>query len=138
MDVMEHFACPGISKKRTAARGGGATARNRVVVHRPLWKRLASASWLRSSTGKPKEVVSMFPRHLKTLIVLASAVVLALPVVASAQTARVVGLGVQGDYIKDYTNIFPYPGTLPTVGNLVIGELGVDNLILGVDHRAVG
>ena len=80
----------------------------------------------------------MFPRHLKTLIVLASALVLALPVVAFAQTARVQGLGIQGDYIKDYTGIFPYPGTLPTVGNLVIGELGVDNLILGVDNRAVG
>ncbi len=80
----------------------------------------------------------MFPRHLKTLIVLATAALLVLPVAAFAQNARVGGLGVQGDYIKDYTNIWPYPSTLTSVGNMVIGELGVEDPSFGVDHRAVG
>jgi len=48
----------------------------------------------------------------------------ALPVVANAQSSRVAGLSVQGDYIKDYTAIYSYPSQLSHVGNLVYGEFG--------------
>ncbi len=48
----------------------------------------------------------------------------ALPVVALAQTSRVEGMNIQGDYIKDYTNIYTFPSCLNSVGNLVYGEFG--------------
>jgi len=62
----------------------------------------------------------------KNLIVrlTALALMLTLPVAAIAQTSRVEGLALQGDYIKDYTGIFTYLSSVPTVGNLVYGELG--------------
>ncbi len=59
-------------------------------------------------------------KKMMTLTVLA----IALPVVAFGQAARVEGLDVQGDYIKDYTNIFAYPSCVPNVGNLVYGDFG--------------
>ena len=59
------------------------------------------------------------------LLVLVTVLLLAFPVVAGASTARIQGLGTQGDYIKDYTNIFTYPSCVPAVGNLVYGEFGV-------------
>ena len=49
---------------------------------------------------------------------------LAIPVVSHGQTARVQGMALQGDYIKDYTAIFTYPSQVSNVGNLVYGELG--------------
>ena len=56
-------------------------------------------------------------------IVLAAAM-LALPVLASAQTSRVEGMALQGDYIKDYTGIYTYTSGVSNVGNLIYGELG--------------
>lgn len=58
------------------------------------------------------------------LLTLALALALALPVVASASTSRVEGMALQGDYIKDYTNIYTFPSQVCCVGNLVYGELG--------------
>jgi len=49
---------------------------------------------------------------------------LALPVLAHAQTSRVEGMSLQGDYIKDYTGIYTYTSGVSSVGNLVYGELG--------------
>ena len=49
---------------------------------------------------------------------------LALPVLASAQTSRVEGMALQGDYIKDYTGIYTYTSGVSSVGNLIYGELG--------------
>lgn len=62
----------------------------------------------------------------KSLIVrcAALALMLTLPVGAFAQTSRVEGMALQGDYIKDYTGIYTYVSGLPSVGNLVYGELG--------------
>ncbi len=68
----------------------------------------------------------MLNRWKKSLIALA-ALALALPVVANAQTARVEGMSIQGDYIKDYTSIYSYPSTVSHVGNLVYGEFGNGN-----------
>src|SRR6185436_3158830 len=67
----------------------------------------------------------------------ATAAVLALPALASAQTARVEGMAIQGDYIKDYTGIFTYVSGVSNVGNLVYGELGVATGGTPVD-RSVG
>ncbi len=50
--------------------------------------------------------------------------ILALPAAASAQTSRVEGMALQGDYIKDYTGIFTYTSGVSNVGNLVYGEFG--------------
>jgi len=63
-------------------------------------------------------------RWLKLSLALSSALILALPVVASAQTSRVEAMSIQGDYIKDYTGIFTYVNDVASVGNLVYGELG--------------
>ena len=52
------------------------------------------------------------------------AAMLALPVLGHAQTSRVEGMSLQGDYIKDYTGIYTYPSGVSSVGNLVYGELG--------------
>ncbi len=65
----------------------------------------------------------MSSRSAKWLI-LASVLLLALPVVAGASTSRLAGMGVLGDYVKDYTNIFGYPSCVANVGNLVYGEFG--------------
>jgi hypothetical protein len=65
----------------------------------------------------------MSSRMVKWLI-LASVLLIAFPVVAGASTSRLAGMGVQGDYIKDYTNIFGYPSCVSGVGNLVYGEFG--------------
>ncbi|MBI1799564.1 MAG: hypothetical protein HYR73_07720 [Candidatus Eisenbacteria bacterium] len=61
----------------------------------------------------------------------AVALILALPVVAMAQTSRVEGMALQGDYIKDYTNIYTYPSCLTSVGNFMYAELGNKGVING-------
>ena len=66
----------------------------------------------------------MHSRWILKSFVLAAALMLTLPVVAFAQTSRVEGMALQGDYIKDYTGIYTYPSCLPIVGNLVYAELG--------------
>jgi hypothetical protein len=58
------------------------------------------------------------------LIALLMSAMIALPIVASAQNARVQGLGIQGDYIKDWTGILGYPGGVSAQGNLIWGEMG--------------
>jgi len=63
---------------------------------------------------------------------------LALPVVASAQMSRVEGMAVQGDYIKDWSGIFTYTSQVANVGNLVYGELGNVNFPPVTFDRSVG
>jgi hypothetical protein len=63
---------------------------------------------------------------------------LTLPVVAQAQTSRVEGLALQGDYLKDYTGIFTYPSEISNVGNLIFGELGRSVTTTTVADRGVG
>ena len=65
----------------------------------------------------------MHSRIAKVLVL--GALMLALPMVAMAQTSRVEGMAIQGDYIKDYTGIYTYTSGVSNVGNLVYGELGV-------------
>jgi len=55
---------------------------------------------------------------------LGAVALMALPVASWAQTSRVEGMALQGDYIKDYTGIYTYLSQVPNVGNLVYGELG--------------
>jgi hypothetical protein len=70
----------------------------------------------------------MMDRRIAKFFVL-SAALIALPVVASAQTSRVESMTLQGDYIKDYTGIYTYTSQVPNVGNLVYGELGNQNFV---------
>lgn len=65
----------------------------------------------------------MMSRQAKCLVL--ASLMLALPVVASAQITRVESMALQGDYIKDYSAIYTYPAQVPNVGNLVYAELGV-------------
>jgi len=65
-------------------------------------------------------------------LVAIAAFALALPVVANAQSSRVEGMALQGDYIKDYTGIYTYTSSVSHVGNLVYGEFG------GGSDRQVG
>jgi hypothetical protein len=79
----------------------------------------------------------MSSRVVKWLL-LASLLVVAFPVVAVASPARVDGLGIQGDYIKDYTNVYTYLSNLCCIGNLVYGELGNWDSDSQTQDRAVG
>jgi hypothetical protein len=64
---------------------------------------------------------------MKNLVALSALFLMALPVVAFAQTSRLEGMTLQGDYVKDYTNIYTYTSQVPNVGNLVYGEVGNTN-----------
>lgn len=77
----------------------------------------------------------MHSRFVKILVL--GALILALPAIAMAQTSRVEGMAIQGDYIKDYTGIYTYTSGVSNVGNLVYGELGVATGGTPVD-RSVG
>jgi hypothetical protein len=78
----------------------------------------------------------MHSRMMKVLV-LGAVMLMALPVAGLAQTSRVEGMSIQGDYIKDYTGIYTYPSQITNVGNLVYGELGVATGGTPAD-RAVG
>jgi hypothetical protein len=65
----------------------------------------------------------MHSRSISRSLILC-AVLAALPVVAQAQTSRVRGMNLQGDYIKDYTGMYTYTSSVASVGNLVYGEFG--------------
>ncbi len=66
------------------------------------------------------------------------ALLIALPAAALAQSARVDGMAIQGDYIKDYTGMLAYPGQVSAVGNMVFGELGDLGGLPDTHDRAVG
>src|SRR5881296_3786800 len=66
----------------------------------------------------------MHSRWILRSLALLAVLTLALPVAALAQTSRVEGMSLQGDYIKDYTGIYTYTSGVSNVGNLVYGELG--------------
>ncbi len=55
---------------------------------------------------------------------LAVAILSLVPVAAFASGPRVEGLGLQGDYVQDYVNIYNYPGSIVRYQNLVYGNLG--------------
>ncbi len=61
-------------------------------------------------------------KHMRRTLVSLS--LLALPFVAHASGARVQGLNVPGDYVKDYTGIYTYVSGVGSVGNLVWAEPG--------------
>ena len=71
----------------------------------------------------------MHKRMTRILSVVALAAVL--PSVALASGARVAGLNVPGDYIKDYTGIFTYVSGVNNVGNLVYSEPNSGNETMG-------
>jgi hypothetical protein len=85
----------------------------------------------------------MMNRRNTKILVLGAALMLALPVVASAQMSRVEGMALQGDYIKDWSGMFTYTSQVANVGNLVYGELGnVEGPLSGpplfINDRSVG
>ncbi|MEO5989228.1 MAG: hypothetical protein ABIU54_08140 [Candidatus Eisenbacteria bacterium] len=53
-----------------------------------------------------------------------AALLMTLPVLASASTSRLEGMALPGDYTKDFTAIYGWPASVTSVGNLVYGELG--------------
>jgi hypothetical protein len=76
---------------------------------------------------------------MKKSVVLSALLLMALPVVAFAQTSRLEGMTLQGDYVKDYTNMYSYPSTVANAGNLAYGELGnTFGLGTAVSDRAIG
>lgn len=79
----------------------------------------------------------MSSRVVKWLL-LASVLLIAFPVVAGASTTRVTSLGIEGDYIKDYTGVYTYLSDMCCVGNLVYGELGNWDSDSQTDDEAVG
>jgi hypothetical protein len=66
----------------------------------------------------------MSSRNALRRVLLASAALMALPGIALAQSSRVEGMDMPGDYIKDWTGIYTYVSGVASVGNLVYGELG--------------
>jgi hypothetical protein len=79
----------------------------------------------------------MSSRTVKWLL-LASVLLIAFPVVAGASSSRIAGMGIQGDYIKDYTNVYTYLSNVSCVGNVVYGELGNWDSHSDTYDRAVG
>src|SRR5215204_4599333 len=67
-------------------------------------------------------------RNLFTKSALVAALVTLVPVAALASQARVQSLGLQGDFIQDYTNIYAYPSSIVRYQNLVYGDLGTKNV----------
>jgi hypothetical protein len=63
--------------------------------------------------------------------ILVAAMFAAIPSAAFASSARIDGMNVPGDYVKDYTGIFTYLSGVTGVGNLVYGEFGDANYIFG-------
>jgi hypothetical protein len=57
-------------------------------------------------------------------ILAGAALLMTLPVLASASTSRLQGMALPGDYTKDFTAIYGWPASVTSVGNLVYGELG--------------
>ncbi len=81
----------------------------------------------------------MMIHRMKKTLALGALLMLALPVVASAQMSRVEGMALQGDFLKDWSNLFTYTSQVANVGNLVYGELGDANLPgAGNKDRSVG
>ena len=81
----------------------------------------------------------MMNRRNLTILALGAALSLALPVMALAQTSRVEGMALQGDYIKDYSGIYTYTSGVSNVGNLIYGELGTAGpLAPATNDRSVG
>ncbi len=66
-----------------------------------------------------------------TRILSAVALLTVIPAVAFASSARVAGLNVPGDYIKDYTGIYTYVSGVGSVGNLVYAEPNAGNEAVG-------
>src|SRR5437016_9602084 len=66
----------------------------------------------------------MSRRNTLRRVFMAAVALMALPMIAQAQTSRVEGMAIQGDYIKDYTGIYTYPSSITGVGNLMYAELG--------------
>ena len=62
--------------------------------------------------------------RMSKFVVLSALLLMALPVLAFAQTSRLEGMTLQGDYVKDYTNMYSYPSTVVNTGNLAYGEFG--------------
>ncbi|MCX5800506.1 MAG: hypothetical protein NTX17_03885 [Candidatus Eisenbacteria bacterium] len=58
-------------------------------------------------------------------ILLFTVLLLMTPVLATASTARLEGLGVIPDFVEDYANMFAYPVSIARYPGVVIGELGV-------------
>ena len=76
-------------------------------------------------------------------ILAGAALLMALPVLASASTSRLQGMALPGDYTKDFTAIYGWPASVTSVGNLVYGELGnqLVNTTTGIPNgteRAMG
>ena len=67
-------------------------------------------------------------RNLFTKSALVAALVTLVPVAAHASQARVQALGLQGDFIQDYTNIYAYPSSIVRYQNLVYGDLGTKDV----------
>ena len=70
-------------------------------------------------------------RNLFTKSALVAALVTLVPVAAHASQARVQALGLQGDFIQDYTNIYAYPSSIVRYQNLVYGDLGTKDVDTG-------
>ena len=78
-------------------------------------------------------------RWISKCVVLAAVLLMVLPVLALAQTSRLEGMALQGDYVKDYTSIYTYPSQVSNVGNLVYGEVGNTGGVFGpVSDRSMG
>jgi len=70
-------------------------------------------------------------RNLFTKSALVAALVTLVPVAALASTARVQSMGLQGDFIQDYSNVYAYPSSIVRYNNLVYGDLGTKDVTGG-------
>lgn len=76
--------------------------------------------------------------HLIKRFIVVAAVACLVPAIAFASTARLTGLNVPGDYVKDYTGMFTYLSCINSTGNLIYGEAGSVDGWNENDDRAMG
>lgn len=67
-------------------------------------------------------------RNLFAKSALVATLVTLVPAAVLASQARVQSLGLQGDFIQDYTNVYAYPSTIVRYQNLVYGDLGTKDV----------
>ena len=66
----------------------------------------------------------MMNRRMMKILVL-GALMMALPAMALAQTSRVEGMALQGDFIKDVSGMFTYTSQVANVGNTTATSIAV-------------
>src|SRR6266487_2764831 len=116
--------------------GGGLRPIPRCIARATIRLEFCTVALVALSQNFAKEASCMFSLAKRLFAI--AALLIALPVLANAQTSRVEGMALNGDYIKDNTEIYSWPASITNVGNLVYGEFGNSDFPKGSFDRGMG